>query len=135
MVGVDAHHGPARPAAAAAAATCRLDRRRTRPPARRLPPHGAARPRWPPAGGLRDRHGGSTKRPAEPRGTLARTPLWSVLAWGCGRHAPRISRADRIGGPAVTRDTFVPRPSDLVTGVCPEARPTSAVPAGSAPAD
>jgi predicted DNA-binding transcriptional regulator YafY len=83
----------------------------------------------------RDQQGRSTKRQAEPHGLLVRPPLWYVLAWDTGRHAPRIFRADRISAPTVTGHTFVPRPSDLLTGVCPDARPATTAPAGGGHAE
>jgi predicted DNA-binding transcriptional regulator YafY len=76
--------------------------------------------------------GRTTRRLAEPHGLLVRPPLWYVIAWDTGRDAPRLFRADRISEPEVTDRTFVARPNDLVTGVCPDARPPTAT-AGSAP--
>src|SRR6266487_186597 len=73
----------------------------------------------------RDQQGRSAKRQVEPHGLLVRPPLWYVLAWDTGKNAPRLFRADRISAPAVVDHTFVPRPSDLVTGVCPDARPAT----------
>ena len=70
----------------------------------------------------RDRGGRTTQRLVEPHGLLVRPPLWYVIAWDRDRHAPRLFRADRIGRPEVSDHTFVPRPSELVTGVCPDAR-------------
>src|SRR5262245_52042034 len=71
----------------------------------------------------RDQGGRSTKRRAEPHGLLVRPPLWYVIAWDTGKNAPRLFRADRISAPAVTDHIFAARPSELVTGVCPDARP------------
>jgi predicted DNA-binding transcriptional regulator YafY len=70
----------------------------------------------------RDRDGRTTRRLSEPHGLLVRPPLWYVIAWDRDRHAPRLFRADRISRPEVNDRTFVPRPNDLVTGVCPDAR-------------
>ena len=44
---------------------------------------------------------------------------------GHRQQRPRLFRADRISRPTVLGHTFVPWPSDLVTGVCPDARPTT----------
>jgi predicted DNA-binding transcriptional regulator YafY len=73
----------------------------------------------------RDQQGRRSKRQIEPHGLLVRPPLWYVLAWDTGKNAPRLFRADRISTPAVIDHTFIPRPADLVTGVCPDARPTT----------
>jgi predicted DNA-binding transcriptional regulator YafY len=70
-----------------------------------------------------DAGGRRTRRRVEPHGLLVRAPLWYVIAWDPRRDAPRLFRADRIGRPAVTRQSFLPRPHELVTGVCPDARP------------
>jgi predicted DNA-binding transcriptional regulator YafY len=70
-----------------------------------------------------DQKGRKTTRQVEPHGLLVCPPLWYVLAWDTGKNAPRLFRADRISGPAVLDHTFVARPSDLVTGVCPDAMP------------
>jgi predicted DNA-binding transcriptional regulator YafY len=70
----------------------------------------------------RDRDGRATRRLVEPHGLLVRPPLWYVIAWDRDRHAPRLFRADRVSHPEVDGRTFVPRPNDLVTGVCPDAR-------------
>jgi len=78
----------------------------------------------------RDHQGRSTERQVEPHGLLVRPPLWYVLAWDTAKNAPRLFRADRISTPAVLGHTFVPRPSDLVTGVCPDARPATTARAG-----
>jgi predicted DNA-binding transcriptional regulator YafY len=58
-------------------------------------------------------------------GLLVRQPLWFVIAWDTGRNAPRLFRADRIAAPAVTDHTFVPRPGELITGLCPDAKPVT----------
>jgi predicted DNA-binding transcriptional regulator YafY len=79
----------------------------------------------------RDQQGRRTKRQVEPHGLLVRPPLWYVLAWDTGKNAPRLFRADRISTPTVIDHTFVPRPADLVTGVCPDARPTTTARAGA----
>ena len=79
----------------------------------------------------RDHQGRRTERLVEPHGLLVRPPLWYVLAWDTAKNAPRLFRADRISTPAVTGHTFVPRPSDLVTGVCPDARPAATAPGPS----
>lgn len=73
----------------------------------------------------RDRHGRRTKRQAEPHGLLVRQPLWYVIAWDTDRNGPRLFRADRISTPTVSARTFTARPSELVTGVCPDARPAT----------
>lgn len=64
----------------------------------------------------------TTRRVIEPHGLLVRPPLWYVIAWDTDRDAPRLFRADRISDPRPTDRTFHPRPNDLVTGVCPDAR-------------
>jgi predicted DNA-binding transcriptional regulator YafY len=69
-----------------------------------------------------DRDGRTTGRLVEPHGLLVRPPLWYVIAWDPDRRAPRLFRADRITQPEVTDHTFVPRPNDLVTGACPDAK-------------
>jgi predicted DNA-binding transcriptional regulator YafY len=79
----------------------------------------------------RDQQGRRTRRQVEPHGLLVRPPLWYVLAWDTGKNAPRLFRADRISTPRVIDHTFVPRPADLVTGVCPDARPTTTARAGA----
>jgi predicted DNA-binding transcriptional regulator YafY len=70
----------------------------------------------------RGRDGRTTRRLVEPHGLLVRPPLWYVIAWDRDRHAPRLFRADRISQSEVTDRTFAPRPNDLVTDVCPDAR-------------
>ncbi len=70
----------------------------------------------------RDRDGRTARRLVETHGLLVRPPLWYVIAWDRDRHAPRLFRADRISRPEVTDHTFVPRPNELVMGVCPDAR-------------
>jgi len=83
----------------------------------------------------RDQQGRSTKRRAEPHGLLVRPPLWYVIAWDTGKNAPRLFRADRISAPAVTDNTFAARPSELVTGACPDARPATTAQAGGGHAE
>lgn len=73
-----------------------------------------------------DQQGRRTERLVEPHGLLVRSPLWYVIAWDTGRNAPRLLRADRISDPAVDSRTFVARPGEFVTGVCPDARPLPA---------
>jgi predicted DNA-binding transcriptional regulator YafY len=73
----------------------------------------------------RDQRGRSTNRRVEPHGLLVRQPLWYVIAWDTDRGAARLFRADRISRPTVSDRTFVARPSELVTGVCPDARPAT----------
>jgi predicted DNA-binding transcriptional regulator YafY len=70
----------------------------------------------------RTRNGRTTRRLVEPHGLLVRPPVWHVIAWDSDRHAPRLFRADRIRDPETTDRAFVPRPSELVTGICPDAR-------------
>lgn len=74
----------------------------------------------------RDRGGSVSRRMVEPHGLLVRAPLWYVIAWDTAIGEPRLFRADRIRSPHVLAQTFVPRPHDLVRGVCPEARPVRA---------
>ena len=69
-----------------------------------------------------DREGRRTRRRVEPHGLLVRAPLWYVIAWDPRRDASRLFRADRIRRPSVTEQTFLPRPHELVTRVCPDAR-------------
>lgn len=71
-----------------------------------------------------DREGRRTRRRVEPHGLLVRAPLWYVIAWDPRRNAPRLFRADRIRRPFITEQTFLPRPHELVTRVCPDARST-----------
>ncbi|MGH9287204.1 MAG: helix-turn-helix transcriptional regulator [Acidimicrobiales bacterium] len=70
--------------------------------------------------------GRTTQRVVEPHGLLVRPPLWYVIGWDTDKRAPRLFRADRISDPVATDRTFVPRPRELVTGVCPDARPAAA---------
>jgi predicted DNA-binding transcriptional regulator YafY len=72
-----------------------------------------------------DRQGRRSRRCVEPHGLLVRPPLWYIVAWDVDRNAPRLFRADRIRHPTVTADTFRPRPHELVTGICPDARPST----------
>ena len=69
-----------------------------------------------------DRAGRRTRRRVEPHGLLVRAPLWYVIAWDPRRAAPRLFRADRIRRPSISDQTFRPRPHELVTRVCPDAR-------------
>ena len=71
----------------------------------------------------RDASGKRTTRSAEPHGLLVRVPAWYVIAWDPTPDAARLFRADRISSPSVGDTTFVPRPHELVTGVCPDAKP------------
>lgn len=73
-----------------------------------------------------DRKGRKTQRQVEPHGLLIRAPLWYVVAWDPGKDGPRLFRADRIRQPQVIDIHFVPRPHELVTGVCPDAKPVVA---------
>jgi len=72
-----------------------------------------------------DREGRRTRRQVEPHGLLVRAPLWYVIAWDPRRDGPRLFRADRIRRPSITEQTFLPRPHELVTRLCPDARPTT----------
>lgn len=67
-------------------------------------------------------NGRATRRVVEPHGLLVRPPVWYVIAWDASRRGPRLFRADRISHPDVTDRRFVPRPSELVTGICPDAQ-------------
>lgn len=69
-----------------------------------------------------DRAGRRTRRRVEPHGLLVRAPLWYVIAWDPRRDAPRLFRADRMRRPSISDQTFLPRPHELVTRVCPDAR-------------
>jgi predicted DNA-binding transcriptional regulator YafY len=72
------------------------------------------------------RNGRTTQRLVEPHGLLVRPPLWYVIAWDTDKDAPRLFRADRICDAEATDRTFIARPQELVTGICPDARPTVA---------
>lgn len=74
--------------------------------------------------GYVDREGRRTRRQVEPHGLLVRAPLWYVIAWDRRRDAPRLFRADRVRRPSMTAETFLPRPHELVTRICPDARST-----------
>lgn len=74
-----------------------------------------------------DRDGAGSRRIVEPHGLLVRAPLWYVIAWDPTIDEPRLFRADRIRSPHVLAQTFVPRPHDLVRGVCPDARPVQTI--------
>jgi predicted DNA-binding transcriptional regulator YafY len=70
------------------------------------------------------RDGRPGRRRIEPHGLLVRAPLWYVIAWDLDKDAARLFRMDRIRHPSVQREArFGRRPLDLVTGVCPDARP------------
>ena len=71
----------------------------------------------------RDARGRQTTRSVEPHGLLVRTPAWYIIAWDPRPDAARLFRADRISSPSVDDTPFVPRPHELVTGVCPDAKP------------
>jgi predicted DNA-binding transcriptional regulator YafY len=71
-----------------------------------------------------DRDGRRTRRRVEPHGLLVRAPLWYVIAWDPRRNGPRLFRANRIRRPFITEQIFLPRPHELVTRVCPDARST-----------
>ena len=71
----------------------------------------------------RDARGRQTTRSVEPHGLLVRVPAWYIIAWDPTPDAPRLFRADRISRPSVDDTTFVARPHELVTGVCPDAKP------------
>ena len=70
-----------------------------------------------------DRGARESRRVVEPHGLLVRAPLWYVIAWDTAIDEPRLFRADRIRSPHVLARTFVPRPHEVVRGVCPDARP------------
>jgi predicted DNA-binding transcriptional regulator YafY len=69
-----------------------------------------------------DAKGSHSRRSVEPHGLLVRAPLWYVIAWDPTPDAARLFRADRVRQPEITTHAFVPRPHELVTGVCPDAR-------------
>jgi len=71
-----------------------------------------------------DRNGRRTRREVEPHGLLVRPPVWYAIAWDTRKDAPRLFRADRVRRPEVNERQFLPRPDQLVTGVCPDARPS-----------
>lgn len=73
----------------------------------------------------RDRQGNESQRIVEPHGLLVRAPIWYVVAWDTERDEGRLFRADRIRSPHVRAQTFVPRPHDLIRGLCPNARPVA----------
>jgi predicted DNA-binding transcriptional regulator YafY len=76
-----------------------------------------------------DRHGSRTRRNIEPHGLLVRVPYWYAIAWDRKRNKPRLFRADRVRRPHLTATPFIPRPQDLVTGLCPDAQPLRSKPA------
>jgi predicted DNA-binding transcriptional regulator YafY len=69
-----------------------------------------------------DRHGNRTRREIEPHGLLLRVPYWYAIAWDREKNEARLFRADRVRRPRVTATAFTPRPHELVTGVCPDAK-------------
>jgi len=71
------------------------------------------------------RVGVSSARRVEPHGLLVRVPHWYAIAWDLDRMAPRLFRSDRVRSPRVTDQVFMPRPHDLVAGVCPDGRPVN----------
>jgi predicted DNA-binding transcriptional regulator YafY len=71
-----------------------------------------------------DSHGNRTRRQIEPHGLLLRVPYWYAIAWDRAKNEPRLFRADRVRRPLLTEVSFTPRPQDLVTGLCPDARAT-----------
>src|SRR2546428_5472666 len=75
-----------------------------------------------------DRHGNRTRRQIEPHGLLVRVPYWYAIAWDRAKNEPRLFRADRVRRPLPTEVPFIPRPRDLVTGLCPDARPIRSKP-------
>ncbi len=68
-------------------------------------------------------NGRKSHRTVEPHGLLVRAPAWYIIAWDPKPDSARLFRADRIGNPKLDEASFVPRPHELVTGVCPDARP------------
>ncbi len=73
----------------------------------------------------RDSNGKESRRVVEPHGLLVRAPMWYVIAWDTAIEEPRLFRADRIRSPHVLAQEFVPRPHELVRGMCPDARPVT----------
>ncbi len=73
-----------------------------------------------------DRDANESQRVVEPHGLLVRAPLWYVIAWDTAIDEPRLFRADRIRSPHVRAQTFIPRPHELMRGMCPDARPVVA---------
>lgn len=70
-----------------------------------------------------DRDGRRTRRCVEPHGVLIRAPLWYIVAWDVDKDAARLFRMDRIQRAVVEANaSFLPRPIELVTAVCPDAR-------------
>lgn len=72
-----------------------------------------------------DRARMESHRIVEPHGLLVRAPLWYVIAWDTDVDDARLFRADRIRSPHVRAQSFVPRPHELVRGICPDARPVA----------
>lgn len=75
----------------------------------------------------RDSQGNETHRRVEPHGLLVRAPTWYIVAWDTEIDKARLFRADRIRSPHVLAQRFLPRPHDLVQGLCPNARPAAAM--------
>jgi len=72
-----------------------------------------------------DREGRASRRRVEPHGLLVRAPLWYIIGWDLDKDAARIFRMDRVRHPMVQTDAkFLPRPIELVTQLCPDARAT-----------
>ncbi len=71
----------------------------------------------------RDRYGNESRRVVESHGLLVRAPIWYVIAWDTGVDELRLFRADRIRSPHVLAQEFLPRPHELIRGMCPNARP------------
>ncbi len=69
-----------------------------------------------------DAKGRASARAVEPHGLLLRPPAWYVVAWDPTAAAARLFRADRMSSPELDESTFIPRPDELLTGVCPDAR-------------
>lgn len=71
----------------------------------------------------RDRNGRPSHRRVEPHALLVRAPLWYVVAWDTKKDEPRTFRMDRITSPVVLDEAqFLPRPFDLLIGICSNAR-------------
>lgn len=76
----------------------------------------------------RDRSANESRRVVEPHGLLVRAPIWYMVAWDTAVDEARLFRADRIRSPHILAHEFVPRPHDLVRGLCPDARPAAISP-------
>jgi predicted DNA-binding transcriptional regulator YafY len=71
----------------------------------------------------RDRYGRPSHRRVEPHALLVRAPLWYIVAWDTKKDEPRTFRMDRIRSPVVLYEApFLPRPFDLLIGICSNAR-------------